>query len=389
MSGRTIHSTTTNPKGRRDTMTTRRGTFLLTAALLGAGCSNGEAPTQETLPQEVALAPEDVATARIETMSAGTVVTGTLRPYLEVEIRAQVPGVVSDLRVDRGDPVSEGQVMARVEAEGIRGQAASARAAVASAEANLALALRQLESSRRLHGAGAMSDIELQQAEAAYEAAEAQLASARAQSAGATESARRSVVVAPIAGEVSARAVSQGEAVQPGQALLTVVNSSILELAGQVPVAEATRLRPGMPVEFTVEAYPGRTFAGSVARVEPTADPGTRQVGVYVRLPNEERSLVGGLFARGVILSGDPREVVVVPTGAVREEGGAAHVLVVAEGRAVTTPVTLGERDAARGVVAILSGLDGGETVVVAPGEVEEGAEVRIEAEAGARGADR
>ena len=85
------------------------------------------------------------------------------------------------------------------------------------------------------------------------------------------EQARRATVTAPINGEVSNRQVSQGEAVSPGQTLFTVVNSTSLELAGQVPVDQAVRVRAGAPAEFTIDAYPGRVFRGAVARVEPTA----------------------------------------------------------------------------------------------------------------------
>src|SRR5690606_21047335 len=109
----------------------------------------------------------------------------TLNPYRIVEVRAQVPGVVANLRVDRGDAVRDGQTMAVIQAEGIRSQAAGAVAGAAAAEANLALAQQQLESARTLHGAGAMSDIDLRAAQASFEAARAQLASANAQAAGA------------------------------------------------------------------------------------------------------------------------------------------------------------------------------------------------------------
>jgi membrane fusion protein, multidrug efflux system len=309
-------------------------------------------------------------------------VTGTLEPYRQVEVRAQVPGVVAELRVDRGDAVGSGQLLARIEAEGIRGQAASARAGVASAEANLALARRQLESARTLHAAGAMSDIEFEQAQAAFEAAQAQLAAAEAQAVGAGESARRASVSAPIAGEISDRTVSEGEAVNVGQALLTIVNSSFLELEGNVPVNDAVGIRAGMPVEFTIDAYPGRTFSGTVARVEPTADPGTRQVGVYVRLPNQDRGLLGGLFATGRILTGERQTVTVVPEAAVRGSGDGAHVFAIRDGRAVRVPVEVGARSESEGVIEITAGLEAGETVIVAPGAIEDGTEIRLAAPA-------
>ena len=326
----------------------------------------------------VVLGPGDLAQAQLDTLSAGAVVSGSLEPYLQVEVRAQVPGVVTNLRADRGDAVQQGELLARIEAEGIRGQAASARAGVAAAEANLALARRQLESSRRLFEAGAMSEMEFQQARAAYEAAQAQLAAAEAQALGAGESARRASVESPINGVVSQRMVSQGEAVNPAQPLFTVVNTSQLELAGRVGVEVASQIRPGMPVEFRIDAYPGRVFSGTVARVEPTADPATRQVGVYVRLPNAGNALVGGVFATGRILTGARTAVLTVPSGAIRGTGSEPHVWVIRDGRVVRQPVQVGARSAAQGRVEIQSGLEAGDRVVVTPGQVTEGTPVRI-----------
>lgn len=349
--------------------------LALTVAACGGG-SEAEVVERETA---VVLDPADIATARLETVAAGVTVTGTLNPYRIVEVRAQVPGVLTNLRVDRGDAVGQGTVLARIEAEGIRGQAASAQAAVASAQAGVALARRQLVSAEKLHAAGAMSDIEYEQVRAAYEAAEAQLAAARALSAGAGESARRATVTSPIRGEVSARTVSEGEAVNVGQALFTVVDARTLELAGQVPVNRAIAIRAGMPVEFTIDALSGRAFTGTVARVEPTADPATRQVGVYIRLPNADRSLVGGLFATGRITTANTSETVVIPFAALRQESGQSFVWLVRDGRAVRQSVTAGVRDEARGVVQIMDGLEGGEQVIAAPGEVTEGMQVRVE----------
>src|SRR5690606_19711489 len=88
--------------------------------------------------------------------------------------------------------------------------------------------------------------------------------------------------------------------------------------------------------------------------------------------------LVGGLFANGRILSGSQTEAVVVPTGAIRGEGAQTFVWAVQDGTVARRPVTLAERDDARGVVAVSSGLEGGEQVIVAPGQIEEGTRVRI-----------
>lgn len=356
------------------------GLLVMMLAALSAACGGGEgaAAGERDGPAPLVLQPTDVAEARRADLVSTVRLTGTLNPWRMVEVRAQVPGTLTSLRVDRGDHVRRGQVMGVIEAEGIRGGAAAARAQVAAAEANLALARRQLESARRLHGAGALSDIELQTAEAAFEAARGQLAAAEAQALGAAESAQRATLIAPVGGEVSSRMVTEGEAVNPGQPLLTIVNAERLELYGQIPVSEASRVRPGQPVEFTVTGYGPETFAGEVARVEPTADPDTRQVGVYLRLPNEGRRIVGGLYATGKVRTGVREDVVVVPGGAVRGEGEEPYVWVIRDGRLARQPVVLGVRDPEAGVVEVVSGLEGGERLLAVPGDVQEGAPVRM-----------
>lgn len=357
--------------------------FLLCAAALPlviAGCSGDDAGASAAAADSavVALQPTDLATAEYETLAEGVLLTGTLNPFRIAEVRAQVPGLVSSIRVDRGDAVSQGQVMAVLDAQGIRSTAAGARAQVAAAEANLALAQQRYESSRMLYEAGAISRIDFQTAEAGLEAARGQLAAAQAQAAGASESARQATITAPFAGEVSARMVNVGEAVNPGQALFTVVNSNALELAGQIPVQQAARVRPGQRVEFSLDAYPGQVFAGVVERIEPVADPTTRRVGVYLRLANPGRELVGGLFAAGRIITGTQDSVLIVPVTAVRDAGGATYVWVVENETLQQRPVSVGSTDPARGIAAIVSGLEAGERVLVAPGEPEPGARIRM-----------
>lgn len=353
----------------------RHGVAVVALLLAACGGSDGE----ETVAADnaVVLGAQDVAAATLADVGGGVVLTGTLNPYRVADVKAQAPGTVTALRVREGSAVSNGQVMATIDAQGIRSQASGAQAGAAAARANLALARRQLESARTLYTAGAISELDFRSAQTQYEAAQAQVAAARAQATTAGEAAARTTVRAPFAGEVSARSVEEGEAVNPGQTLFRVVNTEALELAGRVPVDQAGRIRTGQPVEFALTAYPGRTFRGEVARVEPTADPATRQIGVYVRLANPNRQLVGGLFATGQVQTGAGAQSVVVPISAVRGSGADTYVWVIENGVITRRPVTTAARDDAQGVVAIASGLTAGTQVVVSPAEPREGTRVR------------
>ena len=361
----------------------RRALLATCLAMMLAACggpSAEDAGATEAPP--AMLGPGVVAIAESGEVASGVVLTGSLEPSEVVTVRAQVPGTLTGVRVDRGTPVRRGQVMAVVQAAGIRSEAAGARAAVAAAEANLALAQRRLDAARRLHEAGATSAIELRTVEAAYEAQRAQVAVARAQSASAGEAAGRATIVAPINGVVSDRRAEDGEAVSPGTELFTVVDSRTLELSGQVPVDQAAGVRVGQPVVFTLDAQPGRELRGSVARVDPVADAQTRRVGVYVSLPNPKSSIIGGQFARGRIVGEAATSAIVVPVGAVRQVGGPPFVLLVADGRIARREVTLGPRDESRGVVAVTAGLKAGDRVIATPNvDLSDGARVTVAAD--------
>jgi membrane fusion protein (multidrug efflux system) len=364
----------------------RRPLRAAVAALLvlgAAACGGGEgeaAEAKDAAPENVTvLGPRDVAAVEMTQLAAGVALTGSLEPYRVAEVKSQVPGVVRGLGVDRGSAVGAGQVLARIEAQGITSQAAGARSGVAAAEAQVSLARRQMESARTLFQAGAMSELDFRAAEAQFEAAQAQLAGARSNATGASEQAGRTAVRAPFGGVVSERTANEGEAVNVGATLLKVVSTEFLELRGQVPVDQANRVRPGQPAEFTLTAFPGRTFSGTVARIDPVADAGTRQVGVTLRLRNTGE-LIAGMFASGRVVTGGDRQALVVPAAAVRGQGADQHVLVVSGDSVQRRAVTVGSRDDQRGVVAVESGLTAGERVIVSPGSVPAGQKVRVQA---------
>ena len=371
----------------------RRATLALIATSLVATTAcrkggEGAADSASATTSALVLGPQDVVVAQEGTVGAGITLSGPLEPRDQVKLRAQVGGTVQELRVDRGSTVSRGQRVARIQAAGVQSQAAGAQAQVAAAQANLAVARQRRDAALKLRTAGAMSEIDYRSAIAQYEAAEAQLAAARAQAAGAGEAAGFTTVESPINGVVSDRKVEQGEAVNPGAELMTVVDSRTLELRGQVGVADAGRVKVGQPVTFSLDALPTEQFTGRVARVDPVADPGTRQVGVYIELSNPGGRIVGGQFARGRIATGATgASGVLVPQGAVQRpapESPTGSVFVVENGRIVRRDVTIGALDEATGMVLVQSGVRAGERVIAVPSaDVREGTAVTLAADAG------
>lgn len=323
----------------------------------------------------------DLAVAARADIGDGITISGPLEPRDAVVLRAQVGGTLSALRVNRGSPVREGQRLAVINAAGVVSGAAGAKANVAAADANLAVARKQREAARTLFAAGAMSELDRQSAEAQYESAVAQAAAARAQSVSADEAAGYTAIVSPLRGVVSKRWRQDGESVKPGDEVLTVVDSRVLELAGQIGVADAARVRVGQSVAFTLDAFANDSFTGRVARIDPVADAGTRQVGVYIDLPNAGGHIVGGQFARGRIAMGASSAIVIPATALLRvaTDSGSTFVYVVSNERIVKRTVVVGARDDLTGLVAIRTGLESGEQVVRTPtSAIVEGARVRF-----------
>jgi membrane fusion protein (multidrug efflux system) len=350
--------------------------FASLLAVAAAACGGNKTDAGEAAPP-VVLGAADVTAATTIDLGPSVVVSGVLDPADVVRVRAQVGGTLRDLKVDRGSRVTRGQLMARIEAQGVVGNAVGAKANVTAAEAGKAVALQRLEGAKKLYEAGAMAVVDFKAAQAGYDAAVAQLAAAQAASASATEAAGRTELRAPFDGWVSERMGEAGESVKGEDPVFTVVDPRTLELKGQVGATDAAHVRAGQVVTFTLDAMPGQTFKGSVSRVDPVASAATRQVGVFVQLPNGAGKVVAGQFAHGRIRTGAATKTVVVPTSAVRTGEKGAYVLFVDGSVVRRRPVVTGARDEERGVIAITSGLTAGERVVVTAGvEMADGTKV-------------
>jgi RND family efflux transporter MFP subunit len=240
----------------------------------------------------------------------------------------------------------------------------SARSGVTSASNNADIARRELERAQKLLAAGAIAERDIEQARRSAISANAALADARARLATAQKQVGNTVITAPISGVVSDRQVSAGDVVQPGALLFTVVDPSSMRLEGSVPAEQLSQVRLGAPVTFTVNGYPGRTFTGKVTRVNPTADPATRQVRIVVSIPNAEGRLVGGLFATGRLAS-ESRTGMVVPVSAVDSRSNVPAVFRIKGGKVERVPVQLGLRDEGAERVEIASGVQVGDTLLL------------------------
>jgi RND family efflux transporter MFP subunit len=334
----------------------RAAAILLTAAAL-AGCSNSPGRRDGAADADVALlAPRDVATVGRADLATGVAVQGVLQPAVDVHIVAPFPEVLDAVLVKEGQAVGRGQVLARF-------RVTSMAPAAASAEAARRVAAAEHTRMQNLLREGAVSQRDLDAAEAQLRAAEAQAALAQKYLGDAT-------VTAPVAGVIAKRYAQSGDRVADGDPIFRLVDTGELEFEASVPTEALGGVRPGAPVALTVSGLGGVTIAGRVARINATVDQATRQVKIYVTVPNRDHRLAGDMFASGRIVLREVAGAVAVPGAAVQPANGSGLVAwVIRAGKVERRPVTVGLRDERADLVEIKSGLALGETVIVSPME--------------------
>jgi len=344
-----------------------RGVMGLTLAATmaaAAGCRRGDANAEPAGNQSVVIGPENIVVVTEQEIRTGPALSGALAPEREATIRAELSAPVVETLIDQGQRVAAGQLLIRLDDAAIRDQVLSARSAVTTAQANLTVAQHEQDRNEALLKAGAIAERMVEQSRAQVTAARAQLATAQAQLASADKQASNTRITAPFAGIVSARQVNAGDVVSPGTALVTVVDPSTMRLEASVPAEALGAVRLGAPVDFSVTGYPNRHFTGRVTRVNPIADPATRQVRIIASLPNTGGTLVGGLFAEGRV-SSESHRAPIVPQSAVDERGLRPSVVRLKNGRTEKTEVSLGLRDAATESVEVTQGVATGDTVLL------------------------
>ncbi len=350
------------------------------AAAAITACSKGDnVSAAETAKAEAMIVgPENIAIAANGSIMTGPSISGTLEPEREAAIRSQVSGSVLQTYADQGQAVNAGTVLARIDATGIQDAYTSARAQQVSARNAADVASHDLARNEKLLAAGAIAERDIEQARRASIAAQAALEDANSRLATAEKAYRSTTVTAPFSGVVSERPVSAGDVVQPGTALFTVVDPSSMRLEASVPAEQLSLIRVGVPVTFTVSGYPGREFVGHIIRINPTADPTTRQVRIYVSIPNAGRTLVGGLFANGR-MSSATKMGLVVPAAAVDVRGSAPSVMRVKAGKVEKVQVGVGLTDKSSETIEILSGLQAGDTLLVGAAQsITPGSAIRV-----------
>ena len=290
---------------------------------------------------------------------------GSLAAWQEAIIGAEANGLkITEVRVNVGDRVQRGDVLAVLQADTLRAELAQAEAALAEANASAQEAKAQSDRARNLQQQGFFSSAQLSQTLAADASAQARVQSARAMVQLQTVRLSQTQVRAPDSGVISARQATVGSVVGAGTELFRLIRQGRIEWRAEVTAAEIGRIRVGAPVQ--VKAASGQMLQGKVRMVSPSVDAQTRNAIVYVDLPSATGSARAGMYAQGEIALGQS-QAITVPQSAVVVRDGFSYVYTVGADQKVSQlKVQTGRQSGDR--VEVLSGLKADARVVASGG---------------------
>jgi membrane fusion protein (multidrug efflux system) len=319
---------------------------------------------------------------------------GTVQALQETLLFARASGYVRAWRVDIGDKVDKGQVLAEIETPELdqelsqgRAQLLQTKASLMQAKANRDLANANLARARRLAPSGIVSRADLERSQAQAQVGDANVNVAEANVAAQQANIRRlnqlkdfAKVTAPFAGTITQRSVEVGALVTAGnnQQLFKIAAIDPARVFVQVPQDVAPGIRADVDATVTVREYPGRKFSGKVTRASGELDPATRTMNTEIRVPNNDGALFSGMYAEVALTLPSPHQVFELPATALMSDARGQRVAVVdAQNKLHLVPVVV-ERDKGA-TIDVSSGLHGDERVAkLGSAAFVEGTEVEV-----------
>ncbi len=306
--------------------------------------------------------PVEVVSIGRQAVSASYSSTANLEAPGESQVVAKTSGVMVQLLAEEGQVVRKGQVLARLDGDRVRLEAARSAATVRKLENNY----RRSQELRREKLVSAESDDQIR----------FELESARASLALANLELSYTNITAPISGVVAQRMVKPGNLINLNSPVFRIVDNSRLEAVLNVPEREMAVIKAGMPLRMLVDAIPNAVFEGKVDRVSPVVDSGTGTFRVVCVFTGNE-VLRPGMFGRIEVVYDQRQNILTVPRIALLEDEGESAVYVVRGNKAVRVPVKLGYTNGA--FAEVLSGVKEGEQVITAGKvAVRDGTEIQV-----------
>lgn len=345
---------------------------LLLAALAGsvalrASKNGSEAPGDSRAPVTLEFAAEDLAYLEPQSLTRWLPLSGTLQPVNQTTVTAKVSGEIRQVTVREGEAVKAGQVIVRFDTADLEARLTDRMGALEASRAQLALAEKTRTQNQLLLRQNFISQNAYDSAESNFSVSQGTLKSNQAQAQLARIALDYAVVTAPLSGVIAKRHVQPGQKVSLDAPLVTIVDLARMELQAMVPANDIPELAIGMKVDLAIDGFGERRFAGTIERINPTTEAGTRAILVFIHIPNPDAVLRGGMFGTGkvTLVAGAP--VPTLPAVSIRTEAGQTFVWTIEGGKLARRLVTIGRRDDTVGRVEIRTALDPGIPILAAP----------------------
>ncbi|HWX02807.1 efflux RND transporter periplasmic adaptor subunit [Collimonas sp.] len=310
-------------------------------AMTGKSSNSGKAAEKEASKPKASLT---VTTTKAQsadwplTLSAN----GSIAAWQEAVVGSELGGLqLAEVRVNVGDIVKRGQVLARFSNDSVEAQVAQQKAAVEEAKAALSEADANAERARTLVNSGALSGQQTTQYEVAQRSAKARLQSAQASLEMQQIRLRQTQVLAPDDGVISSRTATVGSVASQGQELFKLIRQNRLEWRGEVNATDLLQIKVGQAVKLRVTN--GVMVDGKVRMIAPTVDPLTRNGLVYVDLP-APGSAQAGMFGTGQFALGRAAALTLPQSAVVMRDGYSYVYQLGNDDKVIQTKVTLGRR---------------------------------------------
>jgi membrane fusion protein, multidrug efflux system len=348
------------------------------------GSGNSQA-AENKVPATLEFGRTDLSYLENRALERSLTITGTLQATRQAVVKAQGTGNVRTISVREGDPVTAGEVLARLDTADLEARLAEKVSSRDSAKAQFELADKTRATNQALLERKFISQNAYDSADSTFKANHASMEAANAQVDSARIALSYATIASPIAGIVSKRYVQVGEKASMDTPMFSIVDLDSLELQALVPAGEVGSLERGMSATFTVDGMTGQSFSARVDRISPATEPGTRSIIVFLTVPNPEHRLKSGMFASGTLELGKGKPVATLPIAAIQSEAGQSVVWTVEDRKITRRPVEVGLRDIATGYVEIRSGVAAGVPVLATKmDDLKEGAPALVKAAAAA-----
>ena len=259
-----------------------------------------------------------------ETITTSITATGTIEPVTEVEVGTQVSGIIDKIYVDYNSVVKKGQVIAELDRTNLQSELTSAQSNLANAQASLKYQIANHKRLKELYDKGLIAADEYEQGRLSYEQAQQQVRVQEQNVQKAQTNLGYATITSPIDGVILSKAVEEGQTVASSfstPTLFTIAQDlTDMRVIADIDEADIGGVLQGQRVTFTVDAYPDETFNGSVTQVrqEATTESNVVTYEVVISAPNDDLKLKPGLTANVTIYTMEMRDVVCVPSKALR-----------------------------------------------------------------------